>query len=146
MRTHGLSSLVMLLLILSTAQAFPQSRAIETDRATWGADKVPNGSMNEWSSLGGLGGHGTVDNEWYFYDSGEDFWNDPQGGDGDEPLSILVMVDHPVTGNPEPVASGFNLWGGYLCYEPYHDDYSMSVAVQGSNVDSSMLSSFAGPT
>jgi hypothetical protein len=70
-----------------------------------------------------------VDNEWYFYDTGDNFWNDPQGGALDEPLSLLVMVDHPVSGNPEAVASGFNLWGGYLCYEPHLDNYSVSVAL-----------------
>jgi hypothetical protein len=93
-----------------------------------GKPKVADGSMHEWSYLG-WGGHGTVDNEWYFYDSGDTFWKDPQGGPDDEPLSILLLKDHPITGKPEPVASGFNLWGAYLCYEPHRDGVSVTVAL-----------------
>lgn len=104
----------------------------------WGNTKVIDGSMEEWSPLGGLGGHGTVDNEWYVYDTGDGFWNDPQGGDFDEPLSVHVMKDHPATGDPAFTASGFNLWGAYLCFEPYHDGQAIVAALDlplCSNVD-----------
>jgi hypothetical protein len=94
-----------------------------------GAPKVVDGSMDEWSPLGPPGGHGSVDNEWYFYDSGSDYWIAPQGGSGDPPLSIKVMVNHPVSGNPEPVACGLNLWGVYLCYEPHRNGVSVTAAL-----------------
>jgi hypothetical protein len=131
MRTLRIIAVISTIFVMAWGVGYAQTEDINgaDGRADWGIDKVPDGSMDEWSDLGGAGGHGTVDNEYYFYDSGEDFWKDPQGFPDDEPLSELVIENHPVTGNPEPIASGFNLWGGYICYEPYHDDISIIVAL-----------------
>lgn len=94
-----------------------------------GNPKVADGSMDEWSAVEYPGGHGTVDNEWYFYDSGYSHWKMPQGGTYDEPLSLGVVKSHPIYGIPMPVASGLNLWGAYLCYEPFLDGHSVTVAL-----------------
>ena len=116
----------------------PDNPANPFNPIDWGSTKIIDGSMDEWSPLGAPGGHGTKDNEYYIYDAGEDSWNDPQGGMFDEPLSLSVVVDHPISGNPEPVASGFNLWGVYLCYEPFIEGRSAVVALDlplASNTD-----------
>lgn len=97
--------------------------------AKLGTPKEADGSMDEWSALGYPGGHGTVENEWYFFDSGYSYWKIPQGSNHDEPLTIMVMEPHPWYGEPAYVASGFNLWGAYLCYEPFLDDHSITVAL-----------------
>jgi hypothetical protein len=121
--------LALVLLFLTSALA--QAQKVEPGHLydmKLGNPKVADGSMEEWSPLGWPGGHGTVDNEWYFFDNGE-LWHNPQGGSGDPPLDDLVLENHPLSGKAEPVASGFNLWGVYLCYEPHLDGHSISVAL-----------------
>lgn len=120
--------LVLCLALIPCLPLLGQGKLSPEKLAPLGKVKVIDGSMDEWSPLG-AGGHGTAANEYYFYDTGANFWKDPQGGYDDEPLSMLALNDHPVSGNPEPVASGFNLWGMYLCYEHFHHDHSVILAL-----------------
>jgi hypothetical protein len=122
-------TIVSVFLFMSTVSAQVKMKPEPLFGAKLGTPKVADGSMDEWSALGYPGGHGTVENEWYFYDSGYSYWKIPQGSDYDEPLTILVMEPHPWYGQPTYVASGFNLWGAYLCYEPFLDGHSITVAL-----------------
>jgi len=115
------------------------------NRGTWGAQKDIDGNMVEWSEvLEGIN-HGSFDNEYYFFDAGN-VWAFPQGGSGlfnPPPPQVEYDPDEPIASRlclprldltppyPEgcPTSSGMNLYGVYVCYEPFYPDYRFCIAL-----------------